>query len=58
MSCSFWLRRHNAAAKKRKEERLKAEAEKQTVEAVEPVAEKPKTVRKTTKKAVESNDNA
>lgn len=69
MSCTFWLRRHKAAAKKRAEEaQLKAEAEKQatnkeivvekqaTEEKVfneEPVVE----VKKPRKKAVKSDDN-
>ena len=59
MSCTFWLRRHKAAAKKRAEEaRLKAEAEKQATEEKvfneEPVVE----VKKPKKKAVKSDDNA
>ena len=69
MSCTFWIRRHKAAAKKRAEEaRLKAEAEKKatkknvvekqaTEEKVfneEPVVE----VKKPRKKAVNSDDNA
>ena len=59
MSCTFWLRRHKAAAKKRAEEaRLKAEAEKRTTEEKvfneEPVVE----VKKPRKKAVKSDDNA
>ena len=69
MSCTFWLRRHKAAAKKRAEEaRLKAEAEKQTTKKEivekqtteekvfneEPVVE----VKKPRKKAVKSDDNA
>lgn len=38
MSCSFWLRRHKAAAKKREQERL------QTQKAAETVVEKAETV--------------
>jgi hypothetical protein len=38
MSCSFWLRRHKAAAKKREQERL------QTQKAAETVIEKAETV--------------
>ena len=46
MSCTFWLRRKKIAAKKREQERLTAEAEKQ----VQPTEEKPK--KKPAKKAV------
>ncbi len=53
MSCSFWLRRHKAAAKKRREnERLKAEVEEQKI-----VEETEKMVKKPVKKAVKSDDN-
>ncbi len=69
MSCTFWLRRHKAAAKKRAEEaRLTAEAEKRATE--ETVVEKQATeekvfneepvveVKKPRKKAVKTDDNA
>lgn len=60
MSCTFWLRRHKAAAKKREQERL--EAEKQATEEKvfneEPVIEVKKPAKKPTKKAVADNDNA
>lgn len=63
MSCTFWLRRHNAAARKRKEERLKAEAEqkKTTEEKVfgeEPVIEVKEPTKKPRKRAVKTDDNA
>ena len=58
MSCTFWLRRKKLSAQKQAEAAKVKETEGK-VFGEEPVTEvKPKTAKKTTKKAVASDDNA
>ena len=59
MSCTFWLRRKKLSAQKQAEVAKQVKETEGKVFGEEPVTEvKPKTAKKTTKKAVTSDDNA